>query len=215
MWLHKFHVNLRSREARRDVADPYQMHATLCRVFSPPSEKCPPGEFHWRIEPETDSLGNPRVLIQSRSMPDWSRLELRDWLAGEVHGPIDILSRLSIETNGVGSVYRYRLRANPSVCKGGKRLGLLKTEDQNKWLERKSLAHGFSLKSIHISEEKMLSGNRNDGAGGIRVFSVLFDGALSVTDPVALKNTLSSGIGRGKALGLGLLSLAPFSAGTA
>lgn len=213
MWLHKIHMNLRSREARRDIADPYQMHSTLCRVFSPPAQKCPPGEFLWRLEPETDPAGNPRVLIQSRSIPDWSRLGLLDWLLEKPSSPVDLATRLRIESNGTKKSYRYRLRANPSVCRQGKRLGLLKTEEQSEWLKRKGILHGFSPRATHITEAKMLSGNRNDGAGGIRIFSVLFDGILTASNPVELAKALDCGIGHGKALGLGLLSLVPIPGG--
>jgi CRISPR system Cascade subunit CasE len=38
---------------------------------------------------------------------------------------------------------------------------------------------------------------------------VLFDGILRATDSTALRQAWASGIGPGKALGLGMLSLAP------
>lgn len=44
---------------------------------------------------------------------------------------------------------------------------------------------------------------------GIRIFSILYDGFLRVTEPEAFRITLQAGIGHGKALGLGLLSVAP------
>ena len=39
--------------------------------------------------------------------------------------------------------------------------------------------------------------------------SVQFDGLLRVTDPDRLRETVRKGIGSGKGLGFGLLSLAP------
>ena len=59
MLLHKVYLDLRCREVRRDLADPYEMHATLCRAFSEPEQKCPEGAFLWRLEPENDSEGCP------------------------------------------------------------------------------------------------------------------------------------------------------------
>lgn len=43
----------------------------------------------------------------------------------------------------------------------------------------------------------------------IRIFSVLYDVFLRITEPEAFRITLQTGIGHGKALGLGLLSVAP------
>ncbi len=96
MRLFRIHLDPRSRQARRDLADPYQMHATLCRVFFPADTPCPAGALLWRLEPETDREGRPRILIQSRATPDWSRLATPDWLAhadpgidlGESYQPI-------------------------------------------------------------------------------------------------------------------------------
>jgi CRISPR system Cascade subunit CasE len=97
-------------------------------------------------------------------------------------------------------------------------LGLLRSPEQEIWLIKKSQRHGFSVSvasgsssgplNLRISGEEMLRA-RQHGGNGIRVFSVLYDGVLAVTDPVAFIACLRSGIGHGKALGLGLLSVAP------
>jgi CRISPR system Cascade subunit CasE len=61
---------------------------------------------------------------------------------------------------------------------------------------------------MHLSEERMLRAEQHSG-NQIHVFSVLFDGILTVSDPVPFRNAIQSGIGRGKAVGLGLFSVAP------
>jgi CRISPR system Cascade subunit CasE len=61
---------------------------------------------------------------------------------------------------------------------------------------------------VRISQEQMLRGNQHSG-NGIRVFSVLYDGFLTVTDPGRFGEALRTGIGHGKAMGLGLLSAVP------
>ena len=56
----------------------------------------------------------------------------------------------------------------------------------------------------------MLRGNQHSG-NAIRIFSVLYDGILIVTEPDNFRNVLQAGIGHGKAMGLGLLSVVPIA----
>ena len=225
MWLHRIHLDQRCREARRDLTDPYQLHSTLCRAFCPPDRKCSEGETLWRLEPETDPNGSPRILVQSRSLPDWTSVGVAGWL-GRADPPIDLRDRLQLDSLQGGQRFRFRLRANPCVTRNGKRLGLLRLEEQEAWLERKGVRHGFSLPyvasfdrseapqrrvvDVRVSQEQMLRGKQHTG-NAIRIFSVLYDGTLTVTEPDKFRTALETGIGHGKAMGLGLLSVVPLA----
>ena len=134
MFLHRIQLNLRCREARRDLADPYQLHSTLRRAFSPPDKKCLEGEFLWRLEPETGFPG-PRILVQSRAQTDWDGIGGQGWLA-KADPAIDLRERLKLDALKSGLRFRFRLRANPCVKRNGKRLGLLRLEEQEAWIER-------------------------------------------------------------------------------
>jgi CRISPR system Cascade subunit CasE len=109
------------------------------------------------------------------------------------------------------------------VTRNGKRLGLLRLDEQGAWLARKGRLHGFSLPQtasfdmpdrspervdVWISQGQMLRARQHSG-NGIQVYSVLYDGLLTVSDPDAFQDALRTGIGHGKALGLGLLSVVP------
>lgn len=224
MYLSRIHLDLRCKEARRDLSSPYQLHSTLCRAFSPPDRKCPAGEFMWRIEPETDSNGNARILVQSRNVPKWNEIAVKNWLA-EAEAAIDLRQRLKLDELKPGQRFRFRLRANPCVTRKGKRQGLLQAIDQEKWLERKGSQHGFSLPplisfdlsedseyriDVRISQEQMLRDKQHSN-NSIRVFSVLYDGLLTVTEPALFRQVLQTGIGHGKVMGLGLLSVVPIA----
>lgn len=224
MFLHRIHLDPRCREARRDLSDPYQLHSTLCRAFCDPDRKCPEGEILWRLEPETDSDDCPRVLVQSRTIPNWTGIGVKGWLA-KVDPPIDLQNRLKLDSLNGGQRFRFRLRANPCVTRNGKRLGLLRIQEQEQWLVRKGERHGFMLPQltefdlsklqperidVRVSQEQMLSGKQHTG-NGVRIFSVLYDGMLTVIDAEKFKIALQSGIGHGKVLGLGLLSVAPIT----
>ncbi len=224
MYLHRIHLDPKCREARRDLSDPYQLHSTLCRAFCEPDRKCPEGEFLWRLEPETDSAGCPRILVQSRAIPDWIRIGVQEWLA-KADPAIDLKERLKLESLKAGQRFRFRLRANPCVTRNGKRLGLFKLEEQEKWVQRKGDQHGFSLPQqatfdlsestqeridVRISQEQMLRGKQHAG-NGIRIYSVLYDGILTVNEPDKFRDALQTGVGHGKVMGLGLLSVVPIA----
>ena len=72
MFLHRIHLDPRCREATtrpvRSLSASFHPVSGLQRA----GQKCPEGEFLWRLEPETDSDGCPRILVQSRTIPDWS-----------------------------------------------------------------------------------------------------------------------------------------------
>lgn len=223
MFLHRIHLDPRCKEARRDLSDPYQLHSTLCRAFCDPDRKCPEGEILWRLESEANPAGHPSVLVQSRAMPDWSAIGVQGWLA-KADPAIDLNARLELDSLKGGQRFRFRLRANPCVTRNGKRLGLLRLDEQETWIKRKGQLHGFSLPQlptlfdlseathkridVRISQEQMLGGKQH-GGNGIRIYSVLYDGVLTVIDPEKFRGALQTGIGHGKVMGLGLLSVAP------
>jgi len=226
MRLHRIHLNPRCKEARRDLADPYQMHATLCRAFFPPETACSQGALLWRQEPETDREGRPRILIQSRATPDWSRIDVSDWLAQTEPG-IDLMQKLKLDQLNAGQMFRFRLRANPCKTVQGKRHGLVHPVAQREWLARKGEQHGFALPEsatpdyfdmqgaegrayhdVRVSHEQMLKGSQHSG-NAIRVYAVLFEGRLTVADPARFRAALETGIGHSKVMGLGLLSVVP------
>jgi CRISPR system Cascade subunit CasE len=209
MLLHKILLDLRCKEAQRDIADPYEMHSTLCRAFSPPEIKCPEGALLWRLEPEQNGgCVMAKVLIQSRELPYWQRIIPTKWFGEAPSKPLNLEEKLNLKTINKDMKFRYRLRANPSVCKNGKRFGLFSAKDQLTWINRQGERNGFSLLSTSCSEERMLTG-KNRTEYPIRIFSVLYDGVLAVKNPELFYQAIKMGIGHGKTMGLGLFSVVP------
>ncbi|GAA6733699.1 type I-E CRISPR-associated protein Cas6/Cse3/CasE [Thermus oshimai] len=204
MWISKLVLNPRSRAARRDLANPYEMHRTLSRAVS---EALKEGRERllWRQEPSrTTEL--PVVLVQTLTEPDWSVLE-EDY--AEIFPP-----KAFEPTFQPGQVFRFRLKANPSkrLAATGKRIALKTWLEKVGWLERRLQEGGFRLlegeegPAVRILQDTFWEVRRKEGQVQVQV--VLFEGRLEVQDPEKAKATLARGIGPGKALGLGLLSLA-------
>lgn len=177
------------------------MHRSLTRAFVTGPEQIPP-RFLWRLEAGR-AWSDPVVLVQSAQAADWAVLET----------PPNYLKRKAETKNlnlaqllHAGARYRFRLVANPTVTRDGKRYGLVSDDAQLAWLERQGRRFGFELKAALVSSSDVLKSNRSGML--ISLQSVCFEGILQAQNRETLSDALRGGIGPGKAFGCGLLSLA-------
>ncbi len=111
-----------------------------------------------------------------------------------------------------GEMLAFRVLANPTVKRDGKRLGLYKIEEQLEWLKRKAEMGGFAVVSVNVQP----AGNMTAWKGTqdsvramqMRFCAVQYDGSLQVRDAGAFTETFCSGLGSAKGFGFGLLSVA-------
>ncbi len=206
MYLSRLILDPRSRRTQSELTSPYELHRTLLRAFP---DDLTEERVLFRVDIDRRT-GAPTVLVQSQGPPDWSFLSgtkgyLLDGAAEDNPAHKEVTLRLQ-----AGQVLAYRLRANPTVKRDGKRLGLFDEQDQLDWLRRKAEQGGFRLLSAAATPEGF-SGSRkraSAGAGDISHYAVRFDGHLQVLDPALLHETIAAGIGPAKGFGFGLLSLA-------
>lgn len=210
MFLSRLILNPRSRSARRDIARPYEMHRTLMRAF--PDEADGGAErVLWRLDTERHS-GRLTLYVQSQDKPNWSFLGPPDDYLLDPHdlGLDNPAAKPFAPAFREGQVLAFRLRANPTVKRDGKRLGLFGEDDQRDWLARKGEQDGFQPLRVTIVPEGMVTDKkrRNDRERKITLYAVRFDGHLRITEHQTFRQGLAAGIGPAKALGFGLLSLA-------
>ncbi len=105
-----------------------------------------------------------------------------------------------------GMVYKYYLRANPSVKIFFKHSDLETEETWKKWLESEGLVNGFEVVDSKVSGEGYVTCTNKK----VKFISVLFEGALKITDEKKFRKALNCGVGRGREYGLGLLSVESF-----
>jgi CRISPR system Cascade subunit CasE len=206
MYLTRIEINLGNGRARSDIGDPYEMHSTLSRALADSGKPdVPPGAFLWRSEAVRPGEA-PVILLQSCTEPNWAEVEARSpgWAKSVRTARFDTESFAR-----PGARLRFRLRANPTVTREGKRHALVREEDQLAWIDRQGARLGFKV-DVALTEDASRIVTRKRGMGGapVVVHAVLWNGLLTVTEAAKFEVGLRAGLGHGKFLGLGLLSVA-------
>lgn len=200
LYLSQLVLNPHSRQVQTELRNPYEMHRTLAHAFGQ-GERYQAARCLFRVD-QLPSTGHWYLLVQSLVAPQWEYLPHADRYLLEV--PAVKAVDTAVITEGR---YRFRLRANPTVKRDGKRLPLRDEEAQLAWLQRKGTAHGFTLVSVRVRDATACR-TRTAGDQVATLEGVTFDGVLRVVDPTAFHAALEGGIGAGKGFGFGLLSLA-------
>ena len=199
MYLSLLYPNPDHPLARKDLADPYAMHQTLVRITEPNDR------LLWRLE--AGRYGEtPRVLIQTLTLPNWNAI-----LNGDPEPYGELAPGSPKAFNPVlkqRQRLRFRLYANPTVTRNGKRLGLYREEDQLNWLKTRLQERGAQVLTALVGRREKKHFRKANHA--IVLATAQFDGVLEVTNPERLVEALRQGIGHGKAFGLGLLSIARY-----
>jgi CRISPR system Cascade subunit CasE len=224
MYLSRLILDTRSSQVRRDLSDCQDLHRTIMRAY--PQADTPARRAHgvlYRLE--ISPRGPFTVLVQSRTPPDWSQLP-EDYLAtGHLQpNPATTPMQKWLSALSPQAAFRFRLVANPTrdikvPGEGGiakeKRVELRGVESWYDWLLRKGELHGFRtlqcqtapVPNAAIGHLSRLQGRRKGAR--LTIATVRFDGMLKVTDVPRFQEALTGGIGRAKAYGCGLLSVAP------
>ncbi len=205
MFLSRLTLDPSHPHARRDLASAYEMHRSLARAFAPDASTAPT-RFMWRLEPDRAGLTGDNVLVQAARPGQW------ETLASQAGYLLDLQANKEVAIDRLvqpGQRCRFRLLANPTITRAGKRYGLHDDNTRLAWLGRQGQKHGFALLTAERAANSRLTATQGARDRCITLDAVLFEGVLEPTDTHALRQALVVGIGPGKALGLGMLSLAP------
>ena len=200
-------LNPQDRRCRKDMADPQDMHRSLMSMFpdAPDGSDSPRRHFGvlWRIEPAS----SPTVLVQSSQAPDFDRLP--SGYASCQTKPVD--DHLASLTTGLAIAYRVVL--NPvkiSRRSDTETRTVIPSGERAAWWARLASKTG-----LRLHDAPALTGlhDRHLRRSGTRfpLYSVRVDGAAEIVDPDLLRAAVANGIGRAKAWGCGLLTVARLS----
>jgi CRISPR system Cascade subunit CasE len=199
MYLTQFVIN-HSHIASQWISNPYRVHQRLMMAYENESRLL----FRIEITPQRSC-----ILVQSSILPEWhTAFNDLPVLAGEPE-----YKNLELNVKN-GAMLRFRLVANPVVTHNGKRLGLLRENEQFQWLKRKLTEGGaeiFNCTIVCDGFQRSHKGEAKDPREQVH-FSVQYDGTLKIVNADQFLQTLKNGIGPAKGYGFGLLSVARFQA---
>lgn len=210
IWLARLILNRRSRDARHDLGDSAMMHARMAGMVDGLLAKPGPGEP--RLLYRADSHV---VLVQSPVLPDWSRLPAgyltdadEDDLSFHAAPPVKRIEA-AVASLTRGSNVSFRLKTWPNqMCEQHRtRQTITDPASIMAWLHHLGDRHGFEVPDARFRVE----GWPRAWAGKPMALPsrvTLYEGQLRVRDPEALRRAVRCGVGRGRAFGLGLLTLA-------
>lgn len=203
MYLSRVELDLNNRSTLKALGSQSIIHGAVESSFSGERKRS-----LWRI----DKLGGKLyLLILSEDKPCLSSISSQFGSSdsdSETRNYEPLLSRVKL-----GGKWRFRLTANPtkSVSSNGGRgkvHAITIVDLQKQWLAEKSGKYGFRLEadSFDVVENKWCKFRKKDGSM-VSLLSVSFEGVLEITDEELFKAALTNGIGRGKAYGMGLLTI--------
>lgn len=235
MYLTRFRINTSRAGARHLLSSPQAMHAAIMSSFPhilPTDAQIP--RILWRID--RNASAEVLLFIVSPTRPDLTGLveqagwpaaataERRGWQSYQYAPFLDGLTK--------GSTWNFRLTANPvhsirrKEGEDTKRTAHLTRAHQLRWLLQRQEAHGFRILEkpfdrrlteygdeleVIVRDQRDLAFSKRGESGKVTLKLVTFDGRLEVADPAAMRRMLATGLGKAKAYGAGLMTLAPIN----
>ncbi|ASO21626.1 CRISPR system Cascade subunit CasE [Actinoalloteichus hoggarensis] len=210
LWLTQIKPDMRLRQARRDLASAVGMHHRLLSLFPDDLGDDPRRHLGVLFRVETSATG-AEILLQSQVPPDLHALP--EHYGSATTRNLDPL----VEGLRPGRAVHYRIAGN-AIRRLGKTTRAARNltavlplhgAEAEEWWHRHAEASGLQVQTVLTTPLGSARGERADSADKIRHARTLFDGRALITDADLLRRRLLDGIGRGKAYGCGLLTLAP------
>lgn len=205
MYLSRIEIDRYNRNTMKALNSPSIFHGAIESSFAGERKR-----NLWRIDQLNEQL---YVMILSETEPDFSSFCAQfsrsdsSWETKSYNGLLDRIKN--------GDKWRFRITANPTKSvpdrkdgNRGKVYAHITKDHQKKWIMDRSEKNGFLLTddSYDVVQEKWFRFYKRESRT-ISLLAVTYEGILEVTDTELFRNALISGIGRGKAYGMGLITV--------
>ncbi|MDR0490495.1 MAG: type I-E CRISPR-associated protein Cas6/Cse3/CasE [Oscillospiraceae bacterium] len=208
MYLSRIELDIGANTTRRAISSPQILHAAIEECFLNGIDK---DRKLWRLDRLNDHL---YLLLLSPKRPDFAQFYPQFCTGGveaESRDYMPLLTQIQ-----AGARFHFRLRANPTHSKQkengerGKVYAHVTVEQKRNWLIQKSMNCGFMLDEdlFDVVEMDSLRFWRSSKERPVQIDTAVFEGELDVIDSGLFIQSLTQGIGRAKAYGCGLLTIA-------
>ncbi|MCT2541565.1 type I-E CRISPR-associated protein Cas6/Cse3/CasE [Streptomyces atratus] len=236
MYLTRFRVNTGRSDARQLLGSPHRMHGAVNMSFpTPPSREGSVPRVLWRVD--RNATSETILYIVSPTRPDLTGLvQQAGWPASDEPGWTTFAYEDFLAALHPGDTWGFRLTANPvhnirhEYVKEGertKRAAHRTPRHQMEWLLKRQEQAGFEIVEKPVERRLLPEGDAYElivrdqvpmrfrrpparaGKNDVQLTRVTFDGRLRITDTALFRRTLTHGLGKAKAYGCGLMTLAP------
>ncbi|MEU4499778.1 type I-E CRISPR-associated protein Cas6/Cse3/CasE [Streptomyces sp. NPDC024089] len=236
MYLTRFRVNTGRSDARQLLGSPHRMHGAVNMSFpTPPSREGSAPRVLWRVD--RNATSETLLYIVSPTRPDLTGLvQQAGWPASDEPGWTTFEYEDFLAALHPGDTWGFRLTANPvhnirhEYVKEGertKRAAHRTPRHQMEWLLKRQEQAGFEIVEKPVERRLLPEGDAYElivrdqvpmrfrrpparaGKNDVQLTRVTFDGRLRITDTALFRRTLTHGLGKAKAYGCGLMTLAP------
>lgn len=207
----RIELDINNRETQRALNLPHYFHQAIENSFIGLRKR-----RLWRIDYFQSKV---YLMIVSEDLPELSEISQKfspqsKELTWNIAEYLPFLKNLKND-----QCWHFRLSANPVKSSAeksstkedrGKIRAHVSPEHQIQWLLNRADSIGveFDADSLQVVNSNWFKFRKNNGAQ-VTFRKVTFEGLLAVKDPDLLREKLSKGIGRQKAYGCGLMTLAP------
>lgn len=224
-YLSRVRLNPTRRGAQKLLTSPQAMHAAVMGSHPRLLDERVSGRVLWRID--QPAKHDIQVYVVSPVAPDFTGLleqagwpTQRDWDSTEYQPFLDKLNK--------GQLWSFRVTANPvrvlpkkpgDTRRRGRISPHVTADQQRGWLFKNGPTWGFSLPThdsfgvqAEVRDRHTVRFGRVSAEASRSTVSLSrasFTGLLTIEDPDALRSALVEGMGRAKAYGCGLMTLAP------
>lgn len=182
-------------------------------------------QWLWELFPDTK--GRP-FLYRREELQGAFRFFLLSSVAPATNDIFHIETRPFVPALSGGQLLHFSLRANPTICRAGKRHDLLMDAKHKikgsvdgreiwslqqqaacKWLASQGELSGFVLHEVHVGSYRQQQVRRENMRQPIQFSTVDYAGVLEVHEPALFLPRLIQGFGKSRAFGCGLMLIKP------
>lgn len=217
MYLTRMYLNGARRGTRNLLGSPQRIHAAVMSSFPPGVESAPSSaRVLWRVDRSPNATA---LYVSSPARPDLTHVvEQAGWPSGDDPWQTADLDPF-LDRLRAGQRWAFRLTANPvrSIRDRDGGRGSVRAHvtagQQEIWLRERAKGWGFEPEVVAVRGRGHASFRRRTphAKDTVTIATATYDGVLAVTDGDLLRAALRQGVGRAKAYGCGLITLAPLT----